>query len=173
MKYIRTDKNGTKYYEDWTCPRCGGAGQSDNWKYTGSICWECGGTGKRRKAAIIKEYTPEYADILFARKKERERKKEEAARAAGYQAVMKRWGFGDDGTGFLYIGNTYAIRDDLADHGARYTFALHWVSPERIKDYECLPIRVEEVVDWFNGRYDISNPKAQAWRVAHGLPEYW
>ena len=134
------------------------------------------GMRRNRKTAEGRNYQRIYAGIRrypFARKKERERKKEEAARAAGYQAVMKRWGFGDDGTGFLYTGNTYAIRDDLADHGARYTFALHWVSPERIKDYECLPIRVEEVVDWFNGRYDISNPKAQAWRVAHGLPEYW
>ena len=24
--YVRTDKNGTKIYHDWTCPRCGGAG---------------------------------------------------------------------------------------------------------------------------------------------------
>ena len=27
--YLRTDKNGTKYYANYTCPRCGGAGGSD------------------------------------------------------------------------------------------------------------------------------------------------
>lgn len=29
--YLRTDKNGTKYYANYTCPRCGGAGGSDKW----------------------------------------------------------------------------------------------------------------------------------------------
>lgn len=26
--YLRTDKNGTKYYANYTCPRCGGAGKT-------------------------------------------------------------------------------------------------------------------------------------------------
>ena len=45
MVYIRTDKNGTKIYHDYTCPRCGGAGGADQWIYTGWTCYECGGTG--------------------------------------------------------------------------------------------------------------------------------
>ena len=32
--YIRTDKNGTKIYHDWTCPRCGGAGYADKRRKT-------------------------------------------------------------------------------------------------------------------------------------------
>lgn len=28
--YIRTDKNGTKIYHDYTCTRCGGAGYSED-----------------------------------------------------------------------------------------------------------------------------------------------
>ena len=31
---------------DNTCTRCGGAGESDRWAYTGRICYDCGGTGK-------------------------------------------------------------------------------------------------------------------------------
>mgnify|MGYP003165815777 CR=1 FL=1 len=46
MVYIRTDKNGTKIYHDYTCPRCGGAGGADQWIYTGWTCYECGGTGR-------------------------------------------------------------------------------------------------------------------------------
>ena len=28
------------------CNRCGGAGQSDKWAYTGLVCYDCGGSGK-------------------------------------------------------------------------------------------------------------------------------
>ena len=38
--YLRTDKNGTKYYANYTCPRCGGAGGSDKWAFTGWTCYE-------------------------------------------------------------------------------------------------------------------------------------
>lgn len=68
MEYIRTDKNGTKYYYDWNCPRCGGEGASEMWKYTEYTCWACGGTGKRRKPKLVKEYTEEYAAKLDARR---------------------------------------------------------------------------------------------------------
>lgn len=32
--------------EDGKCTRCGGAGRSDNWIATGSVCFKCDGTGK-------------------------------------------------------------------------------------------------------------------------------
>ena len=54
MKLIKTLPNGTKVYEDDVCPRCGGAGQADKWKHTGLICFECGGSGKRRQPKIIR-----------------------------------------------------------------------------------------------------------------------
>jgi hypothetical protein len=31
------------------CTRCGGAGRSDNWIATGSVCFKCDGTGKSVK----------------------------------------------------------------------------------------------------------------------------
>lgn len=64
LEYIRTDRNGTEIYHDWNCPRCGGAGQSDNWWRTGKTCYECGGTGRRIKPAIVKKYTPEHEAVL-------------------------------------------------------------------------------------------------------------
>ena len=68
LQYIRTDRNGTKIFHDWTCPRCGGAGRSDNWWQTGFTCYACGGTGKRNTPKEVKEYTPEYAAKLEARR---------------------------------------------------------------------------------------------------------
>ena len=68
LQYVRTDRNGTKIYYDWNCPRCGGAGGADMWAYTGYTCYECGGTGLRVKPLIVKEYTDEYAAKLEARR---------------------------------------------------------------------------------------------------------
>ena len=53
--YLRTDKNGTKYYANYTCPRCGGAGGSDKWAFTGWTCYECGGTGESSTPVIEKK----------------------------------------------------------------------------------------------------------------------
>lgn len=73
-KLIKVDRNGTKYYlTESPCIRCGGAGGSDAWAYTGWTCYECGGTGKG-KDEIIKEYTPEYEAKLAERREKRRQK---------------------------------------------------------------------------------------------------
>lgn len=79
---IRIDRNGTKYWADDTCKRCGGAGQRSEWYYTGLTCYECGGTG-HTTPRIEKEYTQEYADLLKERRLAREAKK------LGYASVAE------------------------------------------------------------------------------------
>jgi hypothetical protein len=39
-------KELVEYKNNGICWRCGGAGKSDRWMYTGYVCYECGGTGK-------------------------------------------------------------------------------------------------------------------------------
>lgn len=73
---VRVDKNGTKIWADDTCPRCGGAGGSEQWRYTGWTCYECGGTGKRHTPRLYKEYTPEYEAKLEARRAKRAAEKQ-------------------------------------------------------------------------------------------------
>ena len=68
IEYVRTDRNGTKIFRDWTCTRCGGAGGADMWSMTGWECFNCGGTGKGNRPHIVKEYTPEYWAKLEARR---------------------------------------------------------------------------------------------------------
>lgn len=79
-RLIRTDRNGTRYYEGMvTCPRCGGAGGAECWKYTGWTCYKCGGSGKVADAWC--ERTPEYEAKLEAKriaKAEKQRAYEEA-----------------------------------------------------------------------------------------------
>ena len=82
--YVRTDKNGTKIYHDYTCQRCGGLGASEAWKFTGMTCYECGGSGKSR-ARVIKEYTPEYAAKLEAKREARWAKQQAELKAKAEQ----------------------------------------------------------------------------------------
>lgn len=171
LEYIKTDKNGTKIYHDWTCPRCGGAGESEAWAYTGRTCYECEGSGRRHKPAIVKYYTPEYEAQLFAKREKRLAAKREKAKAEGYLPALKRCGFGENGVGYVYTGNTYEIKDELRRGGAKFSFALHWVSPRPIADFPCIEIQAADVIEWFEGgwSYDLSNPKCEAWREAHGV----
>jgi len=43
-------KNNAKALDEWKqndqCNRCGGAGRADKWAHTGSVCYQCGGSGK-------------------------------------------------------------------------------------------------------------------------------
>ena len=144
--YVRTDKNGTKIYHDWTCPRCGGAGFCDKWIATGRVCYACGGTGKRAAAKVVKEYTPEYWAKLEAKRQAADAKR--MAEAAKYaeehadeiaaqrqQVIENRYaehGCGKDGTGYVLTGKTFTAKDEIKRAGGRWIYGV-WVCPVEIK----------------------------------------
>lgn len=144
--YIRTDKNGTKIYHDWTCPRCGGAGMCDKWAYTGRVCFACGGTGKRARAKVVKEFTPEYWAKLEAKRiakeqaraaevakyNEEHREEIEAERARIIKARYAEHGCNEDGIGYVLTGNTYPLKDQIKKCGGRWLYG-RWVCPVEIK----------------------------------------
>lgn len=144
--YIRTDKNGTKYFHDWTCPRCGGAGMSDKWIATGRVCYACGGSGKRSVAKIVREYTPEYSAKLDARRKAKAEKQFEAARKYAEEhpeeiaerqrkTLIDRYaqfGCGHDGIGYVLNGNTFPVKDQIRKNGGRWIYGT-WVCPVDVK----------------------------------------
>lgn len=146
LQYVRTDRNGTKYYNDWTCPRCGGAGESDKWMMTGRICYGCGGTGKRARPMIVKEYTDEYAAKLRAKHIAKVQKRsEEAAKYAEEHAdeieaenrriIEDRYaerGCGKDGIGYALEGNTYKIKEQIKANGGKWIYGV-WVCPVEMK----------------------------------------
>lgn len=169
LQYIKTDKNGTKYYYDWQCPHCGGAGTSDKWEYTGKTCWQCGGTGRRAKAKTVKVYTDEYRAKLDARAKAKREEKEAEAKAAGYEKIMGRYGFGENGIGYVYLGNTKPVIGYLKAHGARWNWTIRkWIGKEPMQGFNHIEIMASDVFDFFPvGRWDLSNPKLEAWEEAH------
>ena len=160
IKYIRTDKNGTKIYEDWTCPRCGGEGWAGQWKYTGVTCFRCGGSGLRNRPKIIKEYTDEYWAKLQARQEERAEKyaaehaeeiaaakAEEKRREAEYKQnefvrTSKGLGCGADGVGYVHIGNTYPIKDEIKANGGKWV-GQWWVAPVEVKAKKVYAVRID------------------------------
>ena len=169
MVYVRTDKNGTKIYHDYTCPRCGGAGGADKWAYTGWKCYECGGSGERvDKPQIVKEYTPEYRAKLDEQARKRAEKRL-AQRVAEYNAslpqLIQSRGFNEDGKIYLVIGDTYPIREELREAGARWSGNLQgWIFTEpteyptiEFTAEECLNFNPEGGTIWWKG-YDELKP---------------
>jgi hypothetical protein len=155
LEYIRTDKNGTKIFHDWNCPRCGGAGQSDKWYFTGKTCWGCGGSGRRPTPAIVKEYTPEYAAKLEARRAAREAKRlaenppptQEELETRAEETRRNAWeseGFRRDGVGYIHAGNTWPNKDTIKAAGGRWSAYLRaYITPSPVEGLD--GVRITEV----------------------------
>lgn len=161
--YVRTDKNGTKIYHDYNCPRCSGYGQAEKWRFTGLVCYECGGSGRRATPKIVKEYTPEYWAKLEARRqakaaKEAEEKakyaeehpeeiEEQKRKLAEWRQKTLEWRFaengcGKDGIGYVLKGNTYKIKDQIKKNGGKWIYGV-WVCPVKVEGKGVLAIKID------------------------------
>lgn len=146
LHYVRTDKNGTKYYHDYTCKHCGGAGGSDAWVYTGYTCYECGGSGMTPlNPQVVKVYTPEYEAKLKAQREKRAAKREQELRA---QAEAQKQEWIDDhfpeGKIYVVIGDTYHIYQDLKAAGAIYRHETGWYFKHAQAKYPVIEMSLEE-----------------------------
>ena len=149
--YVRTDKNGTEIWADYTCPRCGGAGGADVWTYTGWTCYSCGGTGRRDKPQLIKKYTPEYRAILDERARKRAEKKRlervEEFKAHLMEHVVEK-GFNEAGKLYVAYGDTYKIKDQLREAGAKWFPRFRsWGFTEDPEQFDTVEISFEEVCE--------------------------
>lgn len=152
--YDRTDRNGTRYFWDNTCPRCGGTGHLHGYEYVqGGICFKCEGSGVVEKPRTIKVYTEAHGAKLKAGREARAQQKEierlEKARASRGEWLSKL-GFGnEDGTYVLYMvkGNTYSIKDELKALGCKFQPSIGWYSAQPLDGYECQRFTEDQVVD--------------------------
>lgn len=150
MVYVRTDKNGTKIYHDYTCKRCGGAGGAQQWIYTGFTCYECGGSGRSVKPTVIKKYTPEY-EAKLAEQRAKRAEKAKAKRIEEIKAELPKKlelrGFNAEGKIYLVTGDTYQIKDELREAGAHFKQHLNgWTFTEPSTEYPTVEISWEEVL---------------------------
>ncbi len=120
-KVIRIDKNGTKYWVENKCDRCGGTGYIEYFNYVyGGVCFQCNGTGYHERK--WKEYTPEYEAKLAERRLAKARKEAPEKNAK----FFKRYGLSEDGTAWVVLGDTYPIKDELKAAGAKWNGLYGW-----------------------------------------------
>ena len=154
---IKIDKNGTEYWGDYTCDRCGGAGGSKSWQFTGWTCYKCGGSGRLDSPIIEKIYTPEYEEKLAEQRARRAEKKElkdrEAFEAHREEVLESKWGFKNNKT-YKVLGNTYEIKEELKDLGGKFDYTLGWHLPEDTDKYDTVEFTVDELLEeeisWFS-----------------------
>ena len=140
-KLIRIDRNGTKYYEETQCPKCGGNGYINGYEHIeGGVCFLCGGTGNY--TTHWKEMTPEYAQKLADRRLAKARAKS-AERNAQY---LKKLGFSEDGKAWIVLGNTYEIKDELKAAGAKFHNLLGWHFDHEDNGFDCFEISTDDVM---------------------------
>ena len=152
LEYLRTDKNGTEYYADYTCRRCGGHGGAKAWAYTGWTCYECGGTGIAAKPSIVKKYTPEYEAVLAERRAKRAEKARQE-RLAEIRSHMDETyashGFGPDGKQYAVVErDSYTIKDELKEAGARWDSNMkRWTFPQKPEKWQTVEVAFDELYE--------------------------
>lgn len=115
------DRNGSRYYVDTRCPKCGRTGYLQYYVHVdGGICFKCGGSGEGIRKIIVR--TVEYAEKLRIR-----REKALAVKAVKMnQKFLKEEGFTPEGKTYIVLGDTYSIKDQLKEEGAFYSKPLGW-----------------------------------------------
>lgn len=134
LNLVKIDKNGTKYYKTDICPSCNGCGKvhlgiSDNNEY---ICNKCEGVGKLKRVKTYKIHTHEYGKVLEKEYMEKQNKK-----------FYDKYGINqEDDTTYVYLGNTYPIKNELKEKGAKYDNILGWHSKDLIEGYPYIKVTV-------------------------------
>lgn len=138
-KLVRTDKNGTQYWEDDKCQKCNGTGYIEYFNYVdGGICYDCNGTGHRH--THWKVYTPEYSAKLEARRIARLKAGAEKRNAA----MLEKVGFAN-GSIKVVLGDTYAIREQLKAEGGKYHPVFGWYFTDT--DRDSVEVTVDEIFE--------------------------
>ena len=124
---VKTDKNGTRYYESDDCPKCGGSGVIREYGHIeGGICFKCQGSGFFHHS--WREMTQEYTERLGQLRLAREARKE-AEFDANIAEHYKALGLTAEGHAFMVMDNTFGRKEELKVAGARFNGAF-WYLPE-------------------------------------------
>lgn len=140
---IKVDKNGTKYWHKDGCPKCGGTGYIPGYEYVeGGRCFKCGGSGVGGYS--WKEYTPEYAAKLAARRAAKAKKNAPETNAKFFQSI----GFSANGEAWLVVGvDTYSIKDALKEAGAKFCPQIGWHFDHEQTAFKTVKIDISNVAE--------------------------
>ena len=136
---IKTDRNGTKYWDESNCPKCGGKGKIYYYAHVeGGICFKCGGTGVFHHKII--ERTPEYEEKLRLRRLEKARKNAPQRNKDYFKSI----GLSEDGKAWIVLGNSYEIKEELKAAGATYNSSMGWFFDHDVEDFNVAEFDVAE-----------------------------
>lgn len=137
---VKTDRNGTKYWYEHRCPKCGGKGYIPGYEMiAGGVCFKCGGSGEFGHS--WKEYTPEYA----AKLEERRLKKLRAKAPEKNAKILKDNGFNEEGFMWIVLGDTYSIKEELKAAGAKFDPQFFWHFDHKPEKFQTIKISIEDV----------------------------
>lgn len=116
---------GRKYVRvKGACSRCGGSGHYAYNPMDGTRCFRCGGSGE--EVHEVRWYTDkERAAMDRAAEKRAEARAKKIQEWKAYKHTPEYHGF-TDGFVIAILGNTYEIKDELKEAGAKYTRGLGW-----------------------------------------------
>lgn len=179
--YIRTDRNGTRYFEDPTCPRCGGRGVIDCYNYVeGGICFECGGAGVSHRPEVIKVYTPEHDAKLAAQRQARAEKRiAEARKERGKHVLAQGFGLeGDEYCIYRVVGDTYSIKDELKALGCKFKPSVGWYADHALEGYETqrmveAQVLTDDVYVTWKDKAEVEPLWIERTRAAEESPSEW
>jgi len=137
---VKTYKDGSKRWRVDACPRCNGKGYLSGFGHVyNGICFKCNGSGYAPH-----EYTEKSEDRL-----ERERAMNQAKLIAQSDErnakFYKNNGFNENGKTYVVLGNTYAIKDELKELGAKFDYIMGWKLPEDNEAYDTIEVDINEV----------------------------
>ena len=164
------DKDGKAYATiSDTCDRCGGSGIFYVAVHNGhgvpalpdaGVCYKCNGDGKVTKD--VRMYTDiEYERMQRSKKRAAEKKRKEwEAKATERIAkqnlrTLKKYGF-ENVDAYLVLGNTYDIKDELKEAGAKFSPELHWVLPTEptwLTTHRYVKVSVADIFTVSNGYF--------------------
>lgn len=132
IKFVREDRNGTKFYEAVEdCINCGGKGEIPYYYYhCQGVCFACNGSGIHN--VKYKVYTDEHADKIEqnrAKRAEQKRQKAIAEAEERNKEYICSLGFNSDGIGYLTLGKTFTIKDELKALGGKWRNRSYWILP--------------------------------------------
>ncbi len=118
---IKIDRNGTHYYSDSKCPKCGGEGYIRGYEHVeGGLCFLCNGTGHYSTQFVVR--TAEYEKKLTEKRLAKARKAAPETNRKYFQML----GLAEDGSTWIVLGDTFAIKNELKAAGAKYDIYLGW-----------------------------------------------
>lgn len=150
------EMNGRLYADcKMACPRCGGQGEIPAFGHIDQgVCFKCGGAKyfyNTFRAYTVEER--EKMDAQYQAKQDKKKLEAEQQSEANRKIWMDKYGFGE--TLFIVAGgNTYTIKDQLKEAGARFYQGIGWFFNEATvpanapEGYFFHEVKLNDIFEW-------------------------